>query len=679
MTYFSPNLRNPVRNEWLLISQVIHSTIQQVFHCTMGKKIRLSRRHKAGTGNRTGAARSLVASHTKHAAKEKEGGNESSQEALNEMNSLQQPSRQPESRLGATINEAPEDKDDPHHQKLSSPLLCESRFNEGECNDEAPRKKDPRELIQPCREFVNDTDSCGTNTSLLKMSSSGQNKLLSARVVGDRVIVQLDLSQQEYCALQQEYQQEQRIQEPAPSIIDQESTSAQEGGESWGSNNTNTSPSGAATTQRAPELRAISTSTPVSRAATREQSTLRFNNSSINIDAIESTPIDFDAFRVNHGDGSLKSPAASRQAHHRARSNIVGAITKAGSRKQQALALHSASLHPSVRGVAKTAGFLGSKLDKTEAYHWHQIRAIVKEASSTATKSGRVNADKSLFLENLLTAIAPDSTTDTVTPSITNTSKALGIPMSTVGQKLKAASKKRDSLILDGDSAKWSRPSKRRRGFTKVTPTVRAAVSDWVKNHPNVIHSPIANDTLLVKVLGEEQKRRVGKLLLEIPVRELHCLMMATLEEGGLAMARDENGKSIISDTTLRNIIKYDIPQLKKATDRHKQMCGCETCITIASHQKSLNAWRFRCLRSLEAKIKTACDGSEERHNASLAKQDYKSHVFTETGEPIHPKPRHALESIMCKPLDCGYNHWNCVLRRLSNLHHSPRRGRRNR
>jgi hypothetical protein len=119
-----------------------------------------------------------------------------------------------------------------------------------------------------------------------------------------------------------------------------------------------------------------------------------------------------------------------------------------------------------------------------------------------------------------------------------------------------------------------------------------------------VIHSPIANDTILVKLEGHDEKQRVGKLLLEIPVRELHCLMVAKAEVGGLALAQDDSERIIISDSMLRKIIKKDMPQVKKATDRHKQMCGCELCIQCALHQKSLSAWRYRRLQKLEADAK---------------------------------------------------------------------------
>jgi hypothetical protein len=317
------------------------------------------------------------------------------------------------------------------------------------------------------------------------------------------------------------------------------------------------------------------------------------------------------------------------------------AIKRAGNAQQQALALHMASLHPNVRVGAKTAGFLNNKASN---YHWEQMRSILKDASATGSAEGRSTDDKSLFVETILTAIAPDSGSIEQTPSLVDTSKAIGLSKSTTRRKLKVATAKRNSLLANLDSVKWSRRSKRRKGFSKITMEIRASVCDWVKNHPNVIHSPIANDTILIKLEGHEEKQRVGKLLLEIPVRELHCLMVAKAEVGGLAVARDDCNQIIISDSMLRKIIKKDMPQVKKATDRHKQMCGCEVCIQIASHHKSLTAWRYRLLRKLEADAKDFPDDSEEQQQA----RQYRQSFLNDLGQLKQEKPRHAIASIMC-------------------------------
>ena len=53
----------------------------------------------------------------------------------------------------------------------------------------------------------------------------------------------------------------------------------------------------------------------------------------------------------------------------------------------------------------------------------------------------------------------------------------------------------------------------------------------------------------------------VPKLLLQLSVRELHNGHVSDPNDGGLKDARDEDGKIIISDSTLRSLLP---PQFKK-------------------------------------------------------------------------------------------------------------------
>ena len=59
-------------------------------------------------------------------------------------------------------------------------------------------------------------------------------------------------------------------------------------------------------------------------------------------------------------------------------------------------------------------------------------------------------------------------------------------------------------------------------------------------------------------------------------VRELHNILVSDPKNGGLRDSRDEDGKFIISDSTLRSLLP---PQLKTMSARYKIMCGCECCI----------------------------------------------------------------------------------------------------
>ena len=83
----------------------------------------------------------------------------------------------------------------------------------------------------------------------------------------------------------------------------------------------------------------------------------------------------------------------------------------------------------------------------------------------------------------------------------------------------------------------------------------------WIKRHPQVVQSPISNDCLKVVLYDQTEPQLVPKLLLQVYVRELHNSLVSDTNDGGIKDARDEDGKIIISDSTLRSLLP---PQLKK-------------------------------------------------------------------------------------------------------------------
>ena len=85
------------------------------------------------------------------------------------------------------------------------------------------------------------------------------------------------------------------------------------------------------------------------------------------------------------------------------------------------------------------------------------------------------------------------------------------------------------------------------------------------------------------------------KLLLQVSVREPHNSLVSDPNDGGLKDARYEDGKIIISDSTLRLLLP---PQIKQMSTRYKVMCGCECCISDKSIHSSLLSWCDRYLKN---------------------------------------------------------------------------------
>ena len=81
----------------------------------------------------------------------------------------------------------------------------------------------------------------------------------------------------------------------------------------------------------------------------------------------------------------------------------------------------------------------------------------------------------------------------------------------------------------------------------------------WITRHLQVVQSPISNDCLKVVLDDQTEPQLVQKLLLQVSVRELHNSLVSDTNYGGLKDTRDEDGKVIISDSTLRSLLP---PQL---------------------------------------------------------------------------------------------------------------------
>ena len=207
---------------------------------------------------------------------------------------------------------------------------------------------------------------------------------------------------------------------------------------------------------------------------------------------------------------------------------------------------------------------------------------MIERASKTNKSQGRTTDDKQSFLLASLAASA-DSPEQTICsrPSKIARIKSMGVPRSTGYRYLNIATKQRMEIRNGTINVPWSSVEKRK-GYSKVSPKLRKRLFEWINNHPHIVNSPISNDTLLVPDPEQPGNRvRVSKLLLQISIRELHNDL---LSDGplGLAEAKDNDGKPLISDTALRALLP---PNVRKMTEKYKQMCGWEPCISMTQLQ----------------------------------------------------------------------------------------------
>ena len=176
--------------------------------------------------------------------------------------------------------------------------------------------------------------------------------------------------------------------------------------------------------------------------------------------------------------------------------------------------------------------------------------------------------------------------------------------------------------------------------------------------------SPITRDTLLVENPLTGLKERRGKLLLEIPVRELHNDMLLPINEGGFAGIREANGQIIISDTTLRRLLPAE---LRPATETPKQLYGCELCNTARSLHKKLNAFRARTLKQMREGINQVV--LPRQRLASLrALEEYRPLVANADMSIMHIKLSDVVTTMTCpRVANTDFPPWKCVLGSCSN------------
>ena len=99
------------------------------------------------------------------------------------------------------------------------------------------------------------------------------------------------------------------------------------------------------------------------------------------------------------------------------------------------------------------------------------------------------------------------------------------------------------------------------KGYSKINEQIKRNLYTWITRHPQVVQSPICNDCIKAMLDDQKEPQLVPKLLLQVSVRELHNSLVSDPSNGGLKDYRDEDGKIIISDSTLRSRLP---PQLKK-------------------------------------------------------------------------------------------------------------------
>ena len=98
-------------------------------------------------------------------------------------------------------------------------------------------------------------------------------------------------------------------------------------------------------------------------------------------------------------------------------------------------------------------------------------------------------------------------------------------------------------------------------------------------------------------------------------------------------------------------------------SERHKQMCGCETCIVARGLLWALKAYQIRTSQKLANDANVMPDGPD-KDDAVNAADDYKQFVCLPTRETMPPTMQDAIKLVQCPNVEgFSHPHWSCVLR----------------
>ena len=296
-------------------------------------------------------------------------------------------------------------------------------------------------------------------------------------------------------------------------------------------------------------------------------------------------PISPDCFDVA---GSENPKKAGSNAKGKAVKLIIDSIINNNlTPQQQVLALREALLNFHVRIVAKSAGVIDNSLFDVYEHIINNMSKVISRATKTTSLNGRTNDDKRSLVESVVTStMEPRGAQERgkSNPTKVALAKVLGINCQTYRRIVNKVQCKCDALEIGDESTVYSQVIKRK-SWTKISEELKQNVYNYIRNeHPHVVRSPLANDMVTVKDPEDCTKFiKVPKLLLQVSIRELHTDVIENVEG-----ATDPAGNPVISDTKLREILS---PEVKRMTDRYKQMCACQLCVLIGYYHSALKKY----------------------------------------------------------------------------------------
>ena len=369
----------------------------------------------------------------------------------------------------------------------------------------------------------------------------------------------------------------------------------------------------------------------------------------------------------NNGTNYRINLSTSYSSHRRYVRHVKQYILSLASLEIQAAVLSDLLNDSDMKEVIIAAGVKSPEESKFNDHIVSQVLKQINRSSAKNSTRGRVNNDKQSFKINL-TAAMVRSPNSVVSHSVSNKKmihmlhNKTSMSRSSARRLVIKANQRRIKLTNGEKDTTWSIICHRTKYNTQQN-SMSKALFEWMINHPHVVSSPIFKDTVIVKVPtsnGQVQKERVGKLLLEISIRELHQDLLKPPPIGLADVYFKQSKKCLISESYLRNIIP---PQLRPITFSQKQLCGCETCTVMKLLHSSLVKYRKKLLQAYDSQPRSVTR-SRRSHTDPLATycDSLKNQEFLLSNDISS-----IINNMTCTSVDNnGLLQWNCAMNRCN-------------
>ena len=281
--------------------------------------------------------------------------------------------------------------------------------------------------------------------------------------------------------------------------------------------------------------------------------------------------------------------------------------------EQLVFVLRDASVHEDARLHFKSAGLIDPDEFETLKLMMSQADKFLEKVFKTESTKGRVANERREMVNSFFSLVGADDATAASNVTVPSKRRRLdllkSIPKSTGNRIMRKMEAKRSVLMLGSPSkSEWQTITSRKGKGLKVSDEDRAKIVQWVKDHPDVVASPIRRDTVWCKApTPEDPDRKVkrNKLLRTISVRELHN----DLHKPGFGLPEIvmKNGVIQLCDTVLREITP---PEVRKMSKFLKEMRCCRICESMSFKQDALNMWRRKKRKELKAKWEELPEGT---------------------------------------------------------------------